>query len=98
MPKLSVSFGSPTCCARSAIIRPTPEARNLRHSKRIEWLTGQPLKSDFPDAAGIRRFFDSQSLNAEAEREFWFAYLLRTLRNHIDALPVSQSDLLQIGR
>ena len=79
-----------------AIIRTTPEARNLRDSKGIEWVTGHPLQRDFPDAAGIRRFFDSQPLKAEAERDFWFAYLLRTLRHHIVALPVSQSDLLQL--
>ncbi len=79
-----------------AIIRTTPEARNLRISGGIEWVTGHPLKRDFPDAAEIRRFFDSQSLKSEAEREFWHAYLLRTLRGQIEASPVSESDLLRL--
>jgi hypothetical protein len=79
-----------------AIIRTTPEARNLREGQGIKWVTGHPLGRDFPDGAGIRRFFDSQSVGAQAEREFWFAYLLRTLRDHIDAPQVSESDLLQL--
>jgi hypothetical protein len=79
-----------------AIIRTTPEARNLRDSGGIEWLTGHPLGKDFTDAAGMRRFFDSQKLRAEAERDLWFAYLLRTVRNQIDTLPISQSDMMQL--
>jgi hypothetical protein len=80
-----------------SIIRTTPEARNLRDIEKIEWLTGHPLGKDFTDAAGLRRFFDSQSAKAEAERDLWFAYLLRTLRSEVDASPISQSNMFTLA-
>ena len=79
-----------------SIVRTTPEARNLRDSGEIDWLTGHPLDKDFPDAAGLRRFFVAQPSKSEAERDLWFAYLLRTVRGHITKLPISQSDLMQL--
>jgi hypothetical protein len=79
-----------------SIIRTTPEAKNLNESGGIEWLTGHPLGKDFTDAAGLRRFFDSQGFRAEAERDLWFAYLVRTVREQLGATPFSQSDLLQL--
>ncbi len=79
-----------------SIIRTTPEARILRDSGGIEWLTGHPLGKDFTDAAGLRRFFDSQKLKAEAERDLWFAYLVRTVHDHLCASPIIQTDLMQL--
>ena len=79
-----------------SIIRTTPEARNLRNSGKIEWLTGHPLGRDFTDAAGMRRFFHSQTQKGEAERDLWFAYLLRTVRSHLETSALSQSDLMQL--
>jgi hypothetical protein len=79
-----------------SILRTTPEARNLREDGGIEWLTGHPLGKDFTDAAGLRRFFVSQPSRAEAERDLWFSYLVRTVRHHLDATPISQSDLVQL--
>jgi hypothetical protein len=79
-----------------SIIRTTREARNLRGIEKTEWLTGHPLGKDFTDAAGMRRFFDSQPLKAEAERDLWFAYLLRTVRKHLAKSPINQSELMQL--
>jgi hypothetical protein len=78
-----------------AIVRTTREARNLRIDERIDFLTGYPLGKDFPDPAEMRRFFDSQSLKAEAERDLWFAYLLRTVRNHLGPSPLADSEMLK---
>jgi len=79
-----------------AIIRTIPEARNLRDSGGIKWLIGHPLGKDFTDSAGLRRFFDSQESRADAERDLWFAYLVRTLREQLGSLPLAESDLLQL--
>ena len=79
-----------------AIIRSTREARQIRGGTATEWLTGHPLGRDFTDASGMRRFFDSQVLKAEAERDLWFAYLIRTLSGQLSASPICQSDLVQL--
>src|SRR5271166_1184133 len=79
-----------------SIIRNTREARNLRGIEQTEWLTGHPLGKEFTDAAGIRRFFDSQALKAEAERDLWFAYLMRTVRKHLGNSPITQSEMMQV--
>jgi hypothetical protein len=79
-----------------SIIRTIPEARNLRDSGGIEWLTGHPLGKDFTDESGLRRFFDSQGVRTQAERDLWFAYLVRTLRDHLGDTPLSKSDLIQL--
>jgi hypothetical protein len=62
-------------------------------------LTGYPLARDFTDAAGMRRFFDSfdsQTLKADAERDLWFAYLLRTVRRHLGVSPINKSQIIQL--
>ena len=79
-----------------AIIRTTREARNLRINERAEWLTAYPLGKDFPDAAGLRRFFDIQPSKAEAERDLWFAYLLRTVRIQLGTSPILESETLKL--
>jgi len=79
-----------------SIIRTTREARQLRVSKGIDWFTGHPLGRDFTDAAGMRRFFDSQSRKAEAERDLWFAYLVRTLSALLRDSPISQSEMMTL--
>ena len=79
-----------------AIIRSTREARNLRGIEKTELLTGHPLGKDFTDAPGMRSFFDSQPLKAEAERDLWFAYLVRTVRKHLGTSPINQSKMLQL--
>ena len=79
-----------------AILRTTPEVRNLRINEKIEWLKGHPLGKDFPDPTEMRRFFDSQSNKAEAERDLWFAYLVRTVRVHLSASPINGSDMLRL--
>jgi hypothetical protein len=79
-----------------AILRITKDVRNLRISEQIEWLKGYPLEKDFPDPPEMRRFFDSQSDKAEAERDLWFAYLVRTVRNQLIGSSIDGSDLLQI--
>ena len=79
-----------------SIIRTTPGVRSLRDSEGIHWLTGHPLDKEFPDAVGLRRYFDSQPLKAESERDLWFACLLRALAPHIQSLPISQSEMMRL--
>jgi hypothetical protein len=80
-----------------AIVRTTREAHNLdRIVDKTEWLTGHPLGKDFPDDVEMRRFFDSQPLKAEAERDLWFAYLVRTVRDHLKASPINDSEMLKL--
>jgi hypothetical protein len=79
-----------------AILRTTREARNLRINERIDFLTGHPLGKDFPDATEMSRFFGSQPAKAEAERDLWFAYLLRTVRDHLRASPINDSEMLKL--
>src|SRR5271165_2094468 len=79
-----------------AIIRTTREARNLRINEKTEWLKGHPLDKDFPDATEMGRFFDLQPEKAEAERDLWFAYLLRTVRSHLQTSAIYESEFLTL--
>ena len=79
-----------------AILRTTKEARNLRISEQIEWLKGYPLEKDFPNDTEMRRFFNSQSNKADAERDLWFAYLVRTVRYHLNGSSIDGSDMLRL--
>ena len=79
-----------------AIVRTTREARNLHIPEKAEWLPGYPLGKDFPDAAGLRRFYDSQSSKADAERDLWFAYLVRTVRKSLLESAIQDSALLKL--
>ena len=80
-----------------AILRTTPEIRNLRISEKIEWLKGHPLGKDFPNDTEMRRFLDSQPGKAEAERDLWFAYLVRTVRNYLVGSFIDGSEMLQLS-
>jgi hypothetical protein len=79
-----------------AILRTTKEARNLRISEQVEWLKGHPLEKDFPDAVEMRRYFQSQANKAEAERDLWFACLVRTVRDHLSGSPIDGAEMLQL--
>ena len=79
-----------------AIVRTTREARSLRIPEKADWLTGHPLGKDFPDGAGLRRFYDSQSSKADAERDLWFAYLVRTVREYLCESSIQESAMLKL--
>ena len=50
---------------------------------RTKWLKGFPLGREGFDAGGLRRFIDQHG-NVDAIQGLWFAYLLRSLREHVD--------------
>ena len=79
-----------------AIIRTTREARNLRIGEKAEWLTAYPLGKNFPDAPGLRRYYDSQSSKGDAERDLWFAYLVRTVREHLCESSIREWAMLKL--
>ena len=79
-----------------AIVRTTREASSLRIPQKADWLAGHPLGKDFPDGAGLRRFYNSESSKADAERDLWFAHLVRTVGKHLCPSPIQESPLLRL--
>jgi hypothetical protein len=52
--------------------------------QQIDWVAGHPLDREFPDMAGLRRFFSEHRSDQDASVDLWRAYLLRVLCGHLD--------------
>jgi len=68
---------------REAILRQTPGIR--LGSGDTTWRTGHPLDADGPDAHGWEHFASGHDHDGTALRDLWFAYLVRVLKNELDA-------------
>lgn len=60
---------------------------------KTSWIKGFPLGRQGFDTGGLRRFID-QHQNIDATQGLWFAYLVRSLREHIDERPPALEAIL----
>jgi hypothetical protein len=58
------------------------DVMRLPNVEKTEWLKGFPLGRAGFDTSGLRRFIDTNGVNAV--EGLWFAYVLRQLRGHLD--------------
>ena len=68
---------------RAAALRFAPSSRMPEGN--VSWLRGWPLGSQGPDSRGWLGFGDSHSGARFATRDLWWAYLLRTVGQHLPA-------------
>ena len=52
--------------------------------ERMIWIKGYPLGADFPDARGLKAFLGGGKPTTSEVQDLWFAYLVRSLRLHLD--------------
>lgn len=65
--------------------RRAPQARlAVFEPGRAHWVAAYPLHADFPDSRGLRAMLAKYGAAREAAVNLWFAYLVRTLRDHLD--------------
>lgn len=68
---------------REAVGRRFPDLRALM--QRTEWRDGHPLHGEGPDPRGWQAFAEEHGADRTAMQELWFAYLLRVIKDRLDA-------------
>jgi hypothetical protein len=72
-----------------AIARVTAGQLGRMKPERIEWLAGHPLRREFPDVPGLRRFLEIHGADRDGPIDLWSAYLLRVLKDQVEASAFS---------
>ncbi|MBM3879665.1 MAG: hypothetical protein FJ387_08075 [Verrucomicrobia bacterium] len=69
-----------------AVVQQTPQVRvTPLAGDRTVWRTAYPSGADFPDQRGLRGYLGDPNLKPETPEEFWLAYLVRCLKQELEA-------------